>query len=119
MDIFLRLRAFIVNTLLRAFYAMPVLRELLVLPLIGLARGLHLASRLGLWVASHLFLLTDRWASRHMEYRADTFAAALTLLSPGATGTSSVTPLSRSFWMIGGFHSSLSLCSITPRVSPT
>jgi Zn-dependent protease with chaperone function len=78
MNIFLRVRALIIRLVIAIFGRIPLIRDLLLLPVLGVTRVLHVSSRLGLRAARFVFLLTDRWASRHMEYRADAFAAALT-----------------------------------------
>ena len=75
MQFFVSLRRKGLQTLGRLFGSIPILRDFTVLPLLALTWVLHNLTRFGFAIARGIFLVTDRWVSRHMEYRADAFAA--------------------------------------------
>lgn len=78
MQIFVRLRLKGLRAIGTLFGSIPLLRDFAVLPFTLVTWVLHQLTRLGFGIARLIFLLTDRWVSRHMEYRADAFAADTT-----------------------------------------
>lgn len=85
MHLFDRLKVHAFNAVLRLTDRLPGVRALLMLPLMLFFETLITSARIGRWMSRQLFLLPDRWVSRHMEYRADAYAAALVGAKPGVS----------------------------------
>lgn len=83
LNIFDRIKVFVINSLLRILGLLRTPR-LLLHALIGAIRLVLSTIRLGRWVAVRFFLIIDRWVSRRTEFRADQFAADKIGSEPGA-----------------------------------
>lgn len=78
LNVFMTLRYYLLMAAHNLFRALPGFRFLLTGPIRLIHWLLALSAKVGLSIGRFSFKLTDRWVSRHMEYRADAFAADVT-----------------------------------------
>ena len=74
---FIKLRFNAFRILVTILARLPISPALTIKPILFIRRLLLWSARLGLAVGRLIFKVTDRWVSRHMEYRADEFAGQL------------------------------------------
>ncbi len=80
--LFDRLKQLAIVAMFQTMFAIPLFR-LILFPFYLLACTIMAVGRIGGRIGGTVFILFDRWASRHMEYRADAFAARFVGPGPG------------------------------------